>query len=89
VDNLLPAEGALRDIFAPPYEACDQGGRVQTVIASYSSWRGQKMQGDKALLTDVLVGRLGFDGFCDRMIGDGYRQAKVPGSHRKIDARKP
>ena len=78
-DNLY-GEGALRDIFAPPYEAAIKAG-VQTVIASYSSWRGQKMQGDKALLTDVLVGRLGFDGF---VIGDWDGYSQIPGC-TKID----
>ena len=32
-------------------------------MASYSSWHGQKMHGNKTLLNDVLVGRFGLDGF--------------------------
>ncbi|MDE2183489.1 MAG: glycoside hydrolase family 3 protein [Alphaproteobacteria bacterium] len=73
--DTLYSEEALRDIFAPPYEAAIKAG-VQSVIVSYSSWRGQKMHGNKALLTDVLVGRLGFDGFA---IGDWNGHAQVPG----------
>jgi len=35
---------------------------VNSVMASYSSWNGQKMHGNKHLLTDVLKGELGFEG---------------------------
>ena len=73
-DNLY-GEAALRDIFAPPYEVAVKVG-VQSVMASYSSWRGQKMHGNKALLSDVLVGRLGFDGF---VVGDWNGYSQVPG----------
>lgn len=71
----LASEEELRDIFAPPYESAIAAG-VQTVMASFSSWQGRKMHGDRALLSDVLVGRLGFDGL---VVGDwnGYQQ--VPG----------
>ena len=30
---------------------------VMTVMSSFSSWQGQKMHGNKSLLTDVLKGR--------------------------------
>ena len=65
-------EPRLRDLFAPPYEAAISAG-VQTVMASLSSWRGIKMHGSHAFLSDVLVDRLGFDGF---VVGDwnGYAQ---------------
>jgi beta-glucosidase len=36
---------------------------VLTVMASFNSWNGLKLHGHKQLLTDVLKGRLGFDGF--------------------------
>lgn len=35
---------------------------VQTVMASYNSWQGVKMHGQRHLLTDVLKNRMGFDG---------------------------
>ncbi|MGA7713512.1 MAG: glycoside hydrolase family 3 protein [Rhizomicrobium sp.] len=73
-DNLY-SEAALRDIFAPPYEVAVKVG-VQSVMASYSSWRGQKMHGNKALLSDVLVGRLGFDGL---VVGDYNGYSQLPG----------
>lgn len=35
---------------------------VQTVMASFNSWNGEKVHGNKHLLTDVLKDQLGFDG---------------------------
>jgi beta-glucosidase len=47
-----------------------------TVMASYSSWNGQKMHGNKSLLTDVLKGRMGFQGF---VVGDWNGHGQIPG----------
>ena len=38
------------------------GAGVQTVMASYNSWQGIKLHGERHLLTEVLKGRMGFDG---------------------------
>jgi len=73
--NNLYGEPELRDLFAPPYEAAIKAG-VQTVMVSYSSWRGQKMHANKGLITDVLIKRLGFDGF---VVSDWQGFAEVPG----------
>ncbi len=73
-DNTAPEE-ELRDVFAAPYRAAVAAG-VQSVMASYSSWHGYKMHGNKALLSDVLVGRLGFDGL---VVGDWNGHLEVPG----------
>ncbi|MDB6086319.1 MAG: beta-glucosidase, partial [Gammaproteobacteria bacterium] len=35
---------------------------VQSVMVSYNSWQGIKMHGQHHLITDVLKGRMGFDG---------------------------
>src|SRR5580693_9216400 len=68
-------EGELRDLDSAGYQAAVAAG-AQTVMASYSSWRGLKMHGNRALLTDVLKGRMGFDGF---VIGDWNGHAQLPG----------
>jgi beta-glucosidase len=39
------------------------GAGAQTVMVSFSSWQGLKLHGHRYLLTDVLKGKLGFDGF--------------------------
>jgi beta-glucosidase len=55
-------EATLRKLFLPPYAAAIKAG-VGSVMVSYSSWNGEKMSGNKYLLTDVLKGELGFKGF--------------------------
>jgi beta-glucosidase len=47
-----------------------------TVMASYNSWNGAKMHGNQSLLTDVLKGRMGFQGF---VVGDWNGHGQVPG----------
>lgn len=73
-DNLA-SEEALRDIHAAGYVAAIESG-VQTVMASFSSWRGRKLHGFDELLTDVLKDRMGFDGF---VVGDWNGHGQVPG----------
>lgn len=55
-------EATLRKIHLPGYAAAIKAG-VGTIMVSYSSWNGQKMHGNQHLLTDVLKGELGFQGF--------------------------
>jgi len=56
----------------PP--AIDAG--ALTVMASFSSWNGVKNHGNKSLLTDVLKGRMGFQGL---VVGDWNGHGQVPG----------
>jgi beta-glucosidase len=69
------SEEDLRDIHAAGYPAAITAG-VQVVMASFSSWHGQKLHGSRALLTDVLKGRMGFQGF---VVGDWNAHGQVPG----------
>ncbi|NND08477.1 MAG: exo 1,3/1,4-beta-D-glucan glucohydrolase [Saprospiraceae bacterium] len=69
------SESELRDVHAAGYYSAIPAG-VQTVMASFSSWQGRKLHGDKELLTDVLKGRLGFNGF---VVGDWNGHGQVPG----------
>jgi beta-glucosidase len=55
-------EATLRELFLPPYQAAVDAG-AQSIMISYSSWNGVKVHGDKYLITDVLKGELGFEGF--------------------------
>lgn len=55
-------EATLRARFLPPYEAAVKAG-AQSIMVSFSSWNGTKMHAQKYLLTDVLKGELGFQGF--------------------------
>ncbi len=73
-DNIKD-ESILRDIHAAGYFTALASG-AQTVMASFSSWKGEKMHGQKYLLTDVLKGRMGFDGF---VVGDWNGHGQVDG----------
>jgi beta-glucosidase len=55
-------EATLRRLFLPGYAAAVDA-KVGSIMVSYSSWNGQKMHGNKYLLTDLLKGELGFQGF--------------------------
>ena len=60
--NTVCDEATLRKLYLPPYVAAIKAG-VGSIMVSYSSWNGVKMHGNKYLLTDVLKGELGFQGF--------------------------
>ncbi|MGC9400785.1 MAG: glycoside hydrolase family 3 protein [Anaerolineae bacterium] len=55
-------EATLRAVHLPPYAAAVQAG-ARSVMISFSSWGGKKMHAQKYLITDVLKGELGFEGF--------------------------
>jgi beta-glucosidase len=69
------SEEELRDVHAAGYATALEAG-VQTVMASFSSWQGQKMHGNRALLTEVLKERMGFDGF---VVGDWNAHGQLEG----------
>ena len=71
----LASEQDLRDIHGAGYPSALSAG-VQTVMASFSSWHGVKMHANEELLTDVLKGRMGFDGF---VVGDWNGHGQIPG----------
>jgi beta-glucosidase len=68
-------ESELIRIHNAGYPAAIDAGTM-TVMASFSTWQGIKMHGNKSLLTDVLKGRMGFDGF---VVGDWNAHGQVPG----------
>jgi len=69
------SEAELIAIHAQGYvPAIDDG--VLTVMASFSSWNGEKITGNRSLLTDVLKGRMGFEGF---VVGDWNAHGQVEG----------
>lgn len=73
-DTRVPLPTLIR-VHAQGYVGALNAG-AQIVMASYSSWNGAKLHGNRYLLTDVLKNRMGFDGFVVSD-WDGIRQ--VPG----------
>ncbi len=68
------SEADLRDIHGAPYVAALDAG-AQAVMASFSSWHGRKLHGHSELLTDVLKGRMAFDGL---VVGDWNGHGQLP-----------
>ena len=60
--NTVISEEELRDIHLEPYISSIEAG-AGSVMASFSSWNGEKCHGHEYLLTDVLKEELQFEGF--------------------------
>ena len=56
------SEPTLRDVYMPPYEAAVKSG-VATLMSAFLDLNGVPASGNRRMLTDVLRGELGFDGF--------------------------
>jgi beta-glucosidase len=68
-------EEELVGVHAAGYPPAIEAGAL-TVMASYSSWNGVKNHANRTLLTDVLKGRMGFEGF---VVGDWNGHGQVEG----------
>lgn len=68
-------EAELRSVHAAGYPPAIEAG-AQTLMASFSSWRGRKMHGFEPLLTGVVKQHWGFDGF---IVGDWNAHGQLPG----------
>lgn len=83
-------EATLRAVHLAPYlDAIDAG--ALSIMASFSSWNGEKMHGNRYLLTDVLKEELGFSGFIVSdweaidQIDSNYYEAVVKAINAGID----
>lgn len=68
-------EATLIKVHAQPYVSAIDAG-VLSIMASFSSWHGVKMTGNKSLLTDVLKKRMGFAGL---VVSDWNAHGQVAG----------
>lgn len=68
-------EEHLWQIHGQGYHTGIQAGAL-TVMASFNSWQGNKLHGHQYLLTEVLKGKMGFDGL---IVGDWNGHGQVPG----------
>jgi beta-glucosidase len=73
--DALISERDLIDIHASGYPPAIDAG-VLTIMASFSSWNGAKHTANADLLTEVLRGPLGFDGF---VVGDWNAHGQIDG----------
>ena len=73
-DAVLPESELIR-LHAQGYPTAIDAGAL-TVMVSFSGWNGAKHHGNASLLTDVLQGRMGFDGL---VVGDWNAHGQIPG----------
>ena len=73
--NTIIDEFLLKEVHAKPYyDAINEC--ALSIMASFNSWNGKKMHGNKYLLTEVLKSQMGFNGF---IVGDWNGHGQVPG----------
>lgn len=73
--DLQMNEAKLRRLFLPPYRAAINAG-VLSIMASFSSWNGDKVHGSHYLLTKLLKEELRFDGL---VVSDWEGIQQLPG----------
>ncbi|MEZ5998136.1 MAG: glycoside hydrolase family 3 N-terminal domain-containing protein [Hyphomonas sp.] len=73
--DTIATEEELRDIHAVGYLAAIEAG-VQSVMASFSSWQGQRMHGREDMLTGLLKTHWKYDGM---VVGDWNGHGQLPG----------
>ncbi len=56
------SERTMRETILVPFKACFEAG-AQSVMAAYNGWDGIPCSANRHLLTDILRGEWGFDGF--------------------------
>jgi beta-glucosidase len=71
------SEQELREIHMQGYFTAIKSG-VGSIMPSYNSWNGVKCSASKRLLTEILKGELGFQGF---LISDYNAINQLPGSY--------
>jgi beta-glucosidase len=76
--NVTVDERTLREVYLPHFKRSVDAG-VGSIMPSYSSWNGVKCSGSKRLLTEILKGELGFEGF---LISDYNALDDLPGDNR-------
>ena len=72
------SEAELKQLHAQGYISAIAAGAA-SIMPSYNSWNGEKCSGSKRLLTEILKGELGFEGF---LISDYNAIDALPGDYR-------
>jgi len=82
--NAIIDERTLHEIYLPAFAAAVQEANVRAVMSSYNWLNSEKCGEDKALLTDILRGELGYTGMVMSDWGGTEDMTKVLGSGQNI-----
>ena len=80
-------ERTLREIYYPAFESAVKNGKAWTVMCSYNRLNGEYASQHRQLLTDLLRGEWGFDGYV--MSDWGAVSDRVKGVHAGLDLEMP
>ena len=80
-------ERTLREIYYPAFESAVKEGKAWTVMCSYNKVNGTYASENRRLLTDVLRGEWGFDGYV--MSDWGAVSDRVKGVHAGLELEMP
>lgn len=80
-------ERTLREIYYPAFESAVKEGKAWTVMCSYNRLNGEYASQHRGLLTDLLRGEWGFDGY---VVSDwGAVSDRVKGVHAGLELEMP
>lgn len=97
----LVSERELLEVHCKPFQCCVTQSGLESVMCSYCSINGEPVVGSKRLLTDILRGRIGFEGFVvsdyiavDRLVdpfcvADSYEEAGIRAISAGLDVEYP
>ena len=85
--NSVVDERTLREIYYPAFESAVKEGKAWTVMCSYNRLNGEYASQHRGLLTDLLRGEWGFDGY---VVSDwGAVSDRAKGVHAGLDLEMP
>jgi beta-glucosidase len=82
--NVIVDDRTLHEIYLPAFQAAIKEAGVGAVMSSYNWVNGEKAGESPWLLTEVLRGRLGFEGMVMSDWNGNQNRRKVPGSGQNI-----
>ena len=82
--DVHPPERDLYETYLPQFEAAVREGHVGQVMSAYNAINGIPAPADKWLLTDLLRGQWGFDGY---VVSDCDAVGDIVGGHHYADTR--
>ena len=77
------SERTMREVILPPFKACFDAG-AKSVMAAYNAWEGVPCSANKHLLTEILRGEWGFDGF---VVSDYCGAEGMESAHRCFETK--
>lgn len=80
--NAVIPEKMLREYFLPAFEACIKEGHAQSIMAAYNAINGIPCSCNHWLLTDLIRGEWGFDGY---VVSDCGGVNNILTSHKFVD----